>query len=753
MQRVSHSRASAGLAKVALLLIACLRSLASHPLAPANNNSLAALGSKPEEPPGTPTFWWKLGLSVVLILGGGVFAGLTIGLMGQDIINLQVLVESGEKHERKHAKKVLSLLKRGKHWVLVTLLLSNVLTNETLPIVMDSILPGGLYAIGISTVSIVIFGEIIPQALCVRYGLAIGAAFVPPVLFMMYVMYPIAYPVAKLLDYLLGDDEGTVYKKAGLKTLVTLHKTLGVDRLNEDEVTIITAVLDLKEKNVDRIMTPIEDVFTMSADTILDERMVDTILREGYSRIPVYQPGNPTNFVGMLLVKILITYDPEDCVPVSNFTLATLPECSPEVSCLDILNFFQEGKSHMVLISDHPGEPHGALGLLTCEDIIEELIGEEILDETDVYIDVHAKLKRTNAPTIRKGHRINYAQLDRRVSSLAASGTRTSFKPANAAHDPVRPRSNKVTIKTGTADGLSPARSRQISARESPIPNERTGLRTPGHPDRQGSLGPADADYGTTSERAAIHNDLARSPARQSGKLSAGDESETVDESTALLSGNEDESEHEQQNSKGRRQGQQNESLQTVDRRKSRVRSGSIVETSFIGEDGTRRVIVEADHSGHAHGDSLDAQYACEVQQRQGIRVPSTQQSSRHDSEADSNDEDDDHQHHRHRPRPSSTHRQKSSHSAHRDRTSQLRRNDSPSEARDRSGQSSSTSSPKLAKEDSASSLRKILMNAVGKPTSRNGHGKPSSSDPPSPSPSQSRKSKTKKGGKDSTSP
>ena len=233
----------------------------------------------------------------------------------------------------------------------------------------------------------VIFGEIAPQSVCVRYGLSIGAYMAPAVLVFMWILAPIAWPTAKLLDYLLGEDHGTMYKKAGLKTLVQLHKTLGTtpeSRLIEDEVNIINSVLDLKDKRVDEVMTPMDDVFTMSADTVLDERMMDTILSQGYSRIPIYAPDNNRNFIGMLLVKILITYDPEDASRVRDFALATLPETHPDTSCLDIINFFQEGKSHMVLVSDHPGSDHGALGVVTLEDVIEELIGEEIVDESDM---------------------------------------------------------------------------------------------------------------------------------------------------------------------------------------------------------------------------------------------------------------------------------------------------------------------------------------------------------------------------------
>ncbi|CAI2187125.1 18388_t:CDS:2 [Funneliformis geosporum] len=313
-------------------------------------------------------FGWKLGVIVTLVLLGGIFAGLTIGLMGLDETNLQVLMVAGESNERRHAKKVLDLLQKGKHWVLVTLLLSNVIVNETLPIIFDSVFGGGWPAVLISTALIVMFGEF--------------------VLFLMYVLFPVAYPIAGILDFCLGEQHGTMYRKSELKTFVSLHKNGGIESLNEDEVQIIGAVLDLREKPVSAIMTPLEDAFTLSADKVLDEQTVDEILSRGYSRIPVYEPPNPTNFIGMLLVKKLITYDPEDAWSVRDFSLSSLPETNPFTSCLDILKFFQEGRSHMALVSEDPGgNEGGALGVVTLEDVIEELIGEEIIDETDVYVD------------------------------------------------------------------------------------------------------------------------------------------------------------------------------------------------------------------------------------------------------------------------------------------------------------------------------------------------------------------------------
>ncbi|QRG40784.1 hypothetical protein FDK38_005273 [Candidozyma auris] len=411
MTRIRHShspispRGSTAWARATVLLSSLLRMVHGFPIPTIRGVNLDA-STKPRMT--AEEFYANLFTSVFLVLAGGVFAGLTLGLMGQDEVYLKVIATSGDPSERKYARKVLRLIGRGKHWVLVTLLLSNVITNETLPIVLDRCLGGGWPAVVTSTASIVIFGEIIPQSICVRYGLQVGALFAPFVLVLMYVMYPVAYPCSLLLDHILGEDHGTVYKKSGLKTLVTLHKTMGVERLNQDEVTIISAVLDLKEKTCADIMTPMDCVYTMSSDSILDEKTVEEIFNAGFSRIPIHLPNEPSNFIGMLLVRVLISYDPEDALPVASFPLATLPETAADTSCLNILNYFQEGKSHMIVVSETPGEPTGALGVLTLEDVIEELIGEEIVDESDVYIDINKNIKRSNPGPLSRRHLTQY---------------------------------------------------------------------------------------------------------------------------------------------------------------------------------------------------------------------------------------------------------------------------------------------------------------------------------------------------------
>lgn len=106
-----------------------------------------------EEEEGTE-LWILYLASMFLVLLGGAFAGLTIALMGQDSIYLQVIAKDPHDDQQRNAKRVFQLLEKGKHWVLVTLLLSNVIVNETLPVVLDRCLGGGVAAVIGSTVLI-----------------------------------------------------------------------------------------------------------------------------------------------------------------------------------------------------------------------------------------------------------------------------------------------------------------------------------------------------------------------------------------------------------------------------------------------------------------------------------------------------------------------------------------------------------------------------------------------------------------------
>ncbi|KAJ7651764.1 hypothetical protein B0H17DRAFT_1215225 [Mycena rosella] len=285
-----------------------------------------------------------------LVSQGGVFAGLTLGLMGLAELHLRVLAtSSADPIEQKNAKKVLALMQKGRHWVLVVLLLGSVIINESLPIFLDSAIGGGFAAVALSTTAI---------ALSVRYGLSIGAACAPFVLALMYLFSPVAYPIAKLLDAVLG-HETHAYKK---------------EPLRDDEIGVLNGVLELNSKNVEEIMTPMKDVMTLSADAVLDEKLVETICPP----------------------QRLLKYDPALALPVSSFVLSILPEADPSINCFQALDYFQTGRAHLLLINRTPGKVGGAIGVIMLEDIIEKILSEEIVDETGRIVE------RRHSPSVER---------------------------------------------------------------------------------------------------------------------------------------------------------------------------------------------------------------------------------------------------------------------------------------------------------------------------------------------------------------
>jgi len=117
----------------------------------------------------------------------------------------------GDPDEKKYAKKVLPCRQQG-NFLLCTLLLGNVLVNNTLTIFLDDLTSGTVAIVG-ATAGIVVFGEIIPQAICSRHGLMIGYRTLPLTYLFMLVTGVLSYPLGKLLDIVLGDEVGMSYNR------------------------------------------------------------------------------------------------------------------------------------------------------------------------------------------------------------------------------------------------------------------------------------------------------------------------------------------------------------------------------------------------------------------------------------------------------------------------------------------------------------------------------------------------------------
>ena len=256
--------------------------------------------------------WIQIMLIIVLLCFSGLFSGLNLGLMSLDKTDLQILQNSGSSREKRYAKAIAPVRARG-NFLLCTILLGNVLVNNTLAILMDDLSGSGFVAIIGATGGIVIFGEIIPQAVCSRHGLAIGARTIWFTRVFMILTFPLSFPISKILDWILGEEIGNVYNRDRLREL--LKVTEQQMDLVKDELQIISGALELSKKTVCDIMTKLDDVYMIEFNTILDFETMSGILKTGYTRIPVYEKER-TNIMAILNIKDLAFIDPDDKTPL-----------------------------------------------------------------------------------------------------------------------------------------------------------------------------------------------------------------------------------------------------------------------------------------------------------------------------------------------------------------------------------------------------------------------------------------------------
>ena len=245
--------------------------------------------------------WATIICLICLLLLSGLFSGLNLGLMSLTPHDLLVIQEAGTENDRKYAKRIYPVRKHG-NFLLCTILLGNVLVNSTTTMLLDTLI-SGVQAVAGATLAIVIFGEIVPQAICSRHGLKVGSKTIILTRFFMFLTWPISKPLSKLLDIILGEEVGASYTRDQMSAL--LKHTTNTD-IEDREKNIMTGVLGLRTKKIRGVMTNIEDVFMLDADRTLDDELVLTVYGYGYSRIPVYEGER---FRDIRLTKFLLIFE------------------------------------------------------------------------------------------------------------------------------------------------------------------------------------------------------------------------------------------------------------------------------------------------------------------------------------------------------------------------------------------------------------------------------------------------------------
>lgn len=300
-------------------------------------------------------------------------SGLNIALMSLDISDLNRKAKLGNAA----AKRVLPL-RRNSHLTLAGILLTNVGAVSATSLVLEHEF-NGLIAGLASTLLIVIFGEIFPQALFSRRALFYVSRLYWTLRLMIVCTYPISKPLQLLLDRLFGKERSKLQTRHELGIMITEHLGRQESELDEDEVEIIRGALQLSEKRVRDIMTPIKDVFWLTPDTLLDDKKIDEIKAISRSRIPIFN-RRKTQCFGVLLMKELIDIDFDERNYRVDDLLLHPTQMVGSMTALDTMfRKFIAAKSHLMPIE----KDDGIIGIVTIEDLLEEIVGHEIEDETD----------------------------------------------------------------------------------------------------------------------------------------------------------------------------------------------------------------------------------------------------------------------------------------------------------------------------------------------------------------------------------
>ncbi len=318
-------------------------------------------------------------IALLLIACSAMFSGLTLGYFSLNVSTLRRRAKLGD-HD---ALIVYPIRKRG-NLLLTTLLLGNVAVNSVLSVYLGT-LAGSIVASIMATALIFLFGEIIPQAAFSRHALYVGSRFAPVVKILIILFYPLTYPIARLLDFMLGEEMPTLYSRHELMEIVSELEDSTQSAIDADEERIVHGALMFSHTTVREAMTPKERVITFDENQRLTNEFIDELSSHNYSRYPIYS-GNKDNIVAVLFTKDLLGEDPDIKLKDTEEAFDThFLKVRPHTTLDIVLGQMLKRRQHLAIVTT---KSNIFLGVISLEDIIEEIIQQEIGDEDDTEEDV-----------------------------------------------------------------------------------------------------------------------------------------------------------------------------------------------------------------------------------------------------------------------------------------------------------------------------------------------------------------------------
>lgn len=325
-------------------------------------------------------------IALAIFLGMSFFlSGSETALTAVNRMKVQLRAEQGDVK----AQKLQKLIAKPDRMI-TSILIGNNISNIMLPTLVTTIAITEGWEVGLATailtLVLIIFGEVLPKTIAATFADRMAYIVAPVITFLVVIFKPLTWLLAQFTNIFIriiskGSVKEATMTKEELRTMVDIASTEGT--FEEDESERIKGVLDFPHKDVSDVMsTHRTDTVGIPLDSTYEE-VRDLILDSSYTRYPVFEESMD-NVVGLFYSKKLIEWSMNP-----NLTLAELMDDNPlfvvqSVSVEKVFKMMMAKKKHMAVILDEYG---GTLGIVTHEDIIEEMIGQDIEDETDVEDD------------------------------------------------------------------------------------------------------------------------------------------------------------------------------------------------------------------------------------------------------------------------------------------------------------------------------------------------------------------------------
>ena len=336
----------------------------------------------------TPLEIFSLVAVIVCLVASFFFSGSETALTASSRARMHALAQHGDRRA-----KIVNRLLAGRERLIGAVLLGNNVANIVASSLATGILllwfgeVGILYATAIMTVIVVVFAEVMPKTVAINHPDRVSLMIARPIYWIVRVLAPITIAIEKIVG---GSLRLFGVKLRTTENILSGHEELrgAVDLLHregevkKDDRDMFGGLLDLRELEVSDVMIHRTKMATICADDS-PEKIVSEVLASAYTRLPIWR-GTPENIVGVIHAKDLLRELDAVGGDESKIDIAAIalePWFVPDTTSLsDQLKAFRRRKTHFALVVDEYGE---VMGLVTLEDIIEEIVGD-ISDEHDV---------------------------------------------------------------------------------------------------------------------------------------------------------------------------------------------------------------------------------------------------------------------------------------------------------------------------------------------------------------------------------